>query len=96
MTYKLSFEVKALKAFKKLDAVTREQLKSKLAERLITPHVESARLRGDLAGCYKIKLKRSGCRLVYIVIDDQFIVRVVGVGKRDKGEAYLKAAKAVL
>lgn len=95
MTYKLSFEVKALKAFKKLDAVIRDQLKAKLSERLVNPHVESARLRGDLAGCYKIKLKRSGCRLVYVVIDEQLIVRVVGVGKRDKGEAYLKA-KAVL
>lgn len=29
----------------------------------------SARLKGDLTGCYKIKLRASGFRLVYQVID---------------------------
>ncbi|PSJ80339.1 stability protein StbE [Neisseria iguanae] len=43
----------------------------------------------NLPDCYKIKLKRAGCRLVYQVQDD--IVTVISIGKRDKKIVYIQA-----
>ncbi|WP_338296203.1 type II toxin-antitoxin system RelE family toxin, partial [Escherichia coli] len=47
----------------------------------------SAKLRG-LKDCYKIKLRASGFRLVYQVIDDILIIAVVAVGKRERSNVY--------
>lgn len=45
MTYKLVFKEEALKEWKKLEPLIREQFKKKLIERLEAPHVESSTLR---------------------------------------------------
>ena len=45
-TYELDFLEDALKEWKKLDSTVRDQFARKLAERLTTPHVQSARLSG--------------------------------------------------
>ncbi len=37
---------------------------------------------------YKIKLRASGFRLVYEVMDNVLIIAVVAVGKRERSEAY--------
>ena len=60
------------------------------------PYVESARLHGDLAGCFKIKLRASGFRLIYKVIDDEIVIWVVAVGKREDEKAYETARKRLL
>ncbi|WP_261792924.1 type II toxin-antitoxin system RelE family toxin [Pseudomonas chlororaphis] len=70
----------------------REQFKKKLAERLELPRVPADALHG-MADCYKIKLKASGYRLVYQVIEDQIVVSVVAVGKRERGAVYEPARK---
>ena len=57
-----------------------------------SPHVDSAKLR-QLKDCYKIKLKRAGYRLVYQVREDELVVAVISVGKRDKSRAYHLAMK---
>ena len=90
MTYKLVFKEEALKEWKKLEPLMREQFKKKLIERLDAPHVESAKLRG-MKDCYKIKLQSAGYRLVYQVRDLEIVVSVVAVGKRDRNQVY-KAA----
>jgi mRNA interferase RelE/StbE len=59
MSYSLEFKESALKEWTKLDGAIREQFKKKLAERLVRPCVESARLRG-MTDCYKIKLEPVG------------------------------------
>jgi len=41
--------------------------------------------------CYKIKLRASGYRLVYQVIDKQVVVLVLAVGKRERSEVYQTA-----
>jgi len=87
MSYKLRFHELALKEWKKLDAALREQFKKKLAERLDNPCIASAALIG-MAGCYKIKLRKVGYRLVYRVDEDIVFVTVVAVGKRDKMRVY--------
>ena len=90
-TYRLEFHVLALKEWEKLDGPIREQFKKALEKRLISPHVVSAKLHHDLAGFYKIKLRTSGFRLVYEVIDGRLVIFVIAVGKRDKEITYQKA-----
>jgi mRNA interferase RelE/StbE len=87
MSYELAFFDAALKEWRKLDSQTREQFKAKLGERLLNPKVPSARLHGTKER-YKIKLRNAGYRLVYEVRDQQLIVLVVAVGKRERNEVY--------
>jgi mRNA interferase RelE/StbE len=94
MTYELAFLESALKEWRKLAPSIRDQFKAKLAERLLAPHVPSARLHA-MIDCYKIKLRAAGYRLVYQVDDRVVLVTVVAVGKRDKGLVYLSAGKRV-
>lgn len=93
-TYELDFLEDALKEWKKLNSTVRDQFARKLAERLTTPHVQSARLSG-MRDCYKIKLKSAGYRLVYQVEDDVLIVLVIAIGKRERSEVYRKAARRI-
>lgn len=76
MTYELEFDPRALKEWHKLGDTVKAQLKKKLADVLLNPRIDSARLNG-LPDCYKIKLKSSGYRLVYQVRDDVVIVDCV-------------------
>ena len=91
VTYELGFVEDALKEWRKLDGSIREQFKRKLAERLESPRVPSAKLGGH-PDRYKIKLRSVGYRLVYEVRDRQLIVVVVAVGKRE-GNAVYKVAE---
>ncbi|WP_047686040.1 MULTISPECIES: type II toxin-antitoxin system RelE/ParE family toxin [Xenorhabdus] len=92
MTYKLEFEKRALKEWKSLGHTIRKQLKKKLAERLENPHVPASRLSGR-ANRYKIKLRSSGYRLVYEVIDKKLLLLIIAVGKRADDEVYKLADK---
>lgn len=91
MTYKLKFLPAAKKEWGKLAPPIQSQFKKKLKERLESPHVLSSKLRG-YDSVYKIKLRTAGYRLAYEVIDDEIVVYVLVVGKRDKDEAYKKLA----
>ena len=90
MTYELAFLDEALKEWRKLETVTREQFKAKLSERLENPKIPSARLHGAKER-YKIKLRNAGYRLVYQVKDHELLVLVVAVGKRERNEVYKTA-----
>jgi len=92
MTYDLAFLDEALKEWRKLDNVTREQFKAKLAERIENPKVPSARLHGTKER-YKIKLRNAGYRLVYEVREREVLVLVVAVGKRERNEVYKLAER---
>ena len=91
MTYKLNFDRKALKEWHKLGDTIRAQFKKKLAERLENPHIPADRLKGYTDPLYKIKLRTAGYRLVYQVNDDEIIILVLSVGKREREEAYINA-----
>jgi len=90
--YGLKFLPTALKEWKKLDRTIQQQLKKKLLDRLEHPHIPASRLRG-FANHYKIKLRSSGYRLVYEVVDKEVYVLVIAIGKRDKDSVYRKADK---
>ncbi|QEH47841.1 type II toxin-antitoxin system RelE/ParE family toxin [Aggregatibacter actinomycetemcomitans] len=90
MTYKLTFDKRALKEWEKLDDTIRQQFKNKLAERLENPRVPGDKLRG-YQNLYKIKLRAAGYRLVYEVNDNQIYILVLSVGKRNRLDAYKNA-----
>jgi mRNA interferase RelE/StbE len=87
MTYKLEFKKSALKEWKKLGYVVKDQFKKKLKERLDNSHIPSAALSG-VKNIYKIKLRQLGYRLVYSVEDQTITVTVIAIGKRDRNEIY--------
>lgn len=92
MSYKLKFLPTALKEWKKLENTIQVQFKKKLEERLEYPHIPSCQLSG-FKNHYKIKLRASGYRLVYEVIDEEIYILVIAIGKRDKNVVYKKAMK---
>ena len=57
--YKLRFMPEALEEWRNLDGSVQANLKKLLAKRLDNPRVPGGELHGPLAGCYKIKRKRS-------------------------------------
>ena len=89
--YKLRFMPEALEEWRKLDGFVQAPLKKLLAKRLDKPHVPGGELHGPLAGCYKIKLRQHGVRLVYAVEDNHLLVTVLAVDKRENGAVYESA-----
>ena len=94
MTYSLNFDSRALKEWKKLGDTVRQQFKKKLVEVLLNPRVEANRL-SSLPDCYRIKLRSSGYRLVYQVIDQEVVVFVVAVDRRERDQVYRKATARI-
>lgn len=87
MTYRLKFDKKAWKEWEKLGHPVKEQFKKKLRERLENPRVPGAKLSGH-ADRYKIKLRSAGYRLVYQVFDEEIVVSVIAIGKRENSDVY--------
>ncbi|MGR5308049.1 type II toxin-antitoxin system RelE family toxin, partial [Vibrio mediterranei] len=52
-------------------------------------------LLNGMPNCYKIKLRSVGYRLVYEVRDDEVVVSIVAVGKRERNEVYKTAIKRI-
>lgn len=94
MSYRLVFKTAAKKEWDKLDSTIRQKFKKKLVERIKNPRVESSRLNG-MQDCYKIKLRSAGYRLVYQVRDEELVVSVVAVGKRERNHVYNAAVKRI-
>ncbi len=94
MTYRLVFKAQAKREWDKLDTTIRGQFKKKLIERIEEPRVESSRLSG-MQDCYKIKLRSAGYRLVYQVRDNELVVSIVAVGKRERNAVYKTAVKRI-
>ena len=92
MTYTVKFREDALKEWQKLDKIIQQQFAKKLKKCSENPHIPSAKLHG-IKDCYKIKLRSSGFRLVYQVIDDKLIISVVAVGKRERSDVYNLASE---
>ena len=75
---------KALKDFQKLDGSIKNEFRKLLRKRLQNPVIEKHRLHGDYKGHFKIKLKSSAFRLIYLVVEKELFVIVVEVARRDK------------
>jgi len=93
--YQLEFLESALAEWKSLDGSVRQVLKKGLEKRLESPRVPGAELHGELADCYKIKLRKQGYRLVYQVRDETLVVLVIAVNRRDKDKVYQAAVERI-
>lgn len=94
--YRLKFLPEALEEWSALDGSIRSILRDALARRLDQPRLPGARLSGPLVDCYKIKLRRQGYRLVYLVEDDILTVLVIAIDKRERSAAYRSALRRLL
>lgn len=94
--YRLKFVPDALKEWQNLDGSIKEPLRKALKKRLEQPHMPGAELHGDLHGCYKIKLRKQGYRLVYLVEDDVLVVLVLAIDRREDLAAYHAAMLRLL
>ena len=93
--YRLLFLPTALREWQALDGSVKETLRKLLQKRLNNPHVPGGALHGDLLGCYKIKLRKQGIRLVYRVEDGALIVMVMAVDKREDVMVYRSATERI-
>jgi len=86
-TYELKFLEDALEEWNNLDGSIKKPFRKLLQKRLKEPCPPGSKLKGrdDL---YKIKLRKQGYRLVYRVIDQELIVEVIVVGRRDGNAVY--------
>jgi mRNA interferase RelE/StbE len=96
LSYELKFDVKALEEWEGLDYGVRTRCLKVLARRLEHPHVLADSLSGELAGCYKIRLGKSGHRLVCTVIETRQTLFVLSVGRRADKAAYRAAILRIL
>lgn len=92
--YKIELDDAAKKEWKKLPPEIKNQLADKLETLLYDPY-QAPRLRGGLKNCFKIKLRSSGYRLVYKVIEDEIVILVIAVGKRNNDDIYKTAKKRI-
>jgi mRNA interferase RelE/StbE len=90
LIYEVVFRPRAAKAFKKLDPALQRQLARKLNERRLNPRVLADAIR-EIPSGYKIKLRASGFRLIYLVRDTQLVILILSIGKREREEAYKDA-----
>ncbi|NOZ09492.1 MAG: type II toxin-antitoxin system RelE/ParE family toxin [Gammaproteobacteria bacterium] len=90
MSYKIKFLPIALKEWKKLSPPIQKEFKKKLEERSDNPRIKASQLRG-FKDVYKIKLRAVGYRLVYEVSDNEIVIYVIAVGKRERGLVHSKA-----
>jgi len=91
--YTLKFVPDALDEWNSLDGSVKEIFRSILKKRLQQPRLPGSELKGQLKGCYKIKLAKQGYRLVYEVLDEEIVVLVLSINKREDTLAYLLASR---
>jgi mRNA interferase RelE/StbE len=92
-TYRLKFTLAALAEWKALDGSVKETFRKLLKKRLLQPHLPGSALKGPLIGCYKIKLRQQGYRLIYTVQDEALTVLVLTINKRENNAVYLALSK---
>jgi mRNA interferase RelE/StbE len=90
--FEVAFRPRAAKAFSKLDSALKQQIAKKLKERQSNPRVPADMVR-EIPNGYKIKLRASGVRLIYLVRDRELIILVLAIGKREREDAYTEAIR---
>ena len=95
MTYKLLRHKDFKAEWEKLPVARRDRIKKKRAKVIEQPQMPKNMRRGDLAGCYKIKVLKAGVRLVYQGKDDQVVILLITVGKRADSIVYDEAKKRI-
>jgi len=87
MIYKIKFTPISDREWKKIDSSIKLQFKKKLEKIIHNPRILKNKLSG-YKHIYKIKLRNSGFRLAYEVKDEQIVVLILSVGKREDNIVY--------
>ena len=96
MIYRITFHNKALSEWNSLDKGVRTRLAKTLEKRQENPHVPSAALSADLSGYYVVRVSKTGHRAIYLVDEDEKVLKIVSVGKRADKAAYRAAIIRIL
>lgn len=88
----VEFRPSAARAFKRLGTSDQRQILRKLEERRAGPRVPGDAVRG-IPDAYRLKLRSSGIRVVYQVLDRTLLILVLSVGGREREEAYKDAER---
>ena len=96
MTYKLTFKEGVEKDLSKLSHaqemfVLKQFQKLKTSPELGKPLGNKAGY--NLSGCKKMYVDKKKIRIVYRIIDDEIVVEVIVVGKREDMKVYAKASE---
>lgn len=91
MAYEIEFLPEAAREFEALDGslkrIAAKQL-DKLAEKPELGEALGKRMGIDLTGYRKIYFGKKGCRIVYEIHPQRFIILIIGIGKRERAEIY--------
>jgi mRNA interferase RelE/StbE len=98
LPYKVILTAEAADDFRQLDGSLRKpvakQLKKLESAPLLGEHLgDKAGL--DLTGYYKLYVAKKGVRIVYRIIEQEVIVEVVAIGKREDLAVYQTALKRI-
>jgi mRNA interferase RelE/StbE len=88
--FALKFDERALAEWRKLDGRIQSQFKKKLSKLVSGEETPppSTMVSGLPLGYYKIKQRSSGYRLVYRYEDEELVVVVIAIGKRNRNIVY--------
>ena len=98
MSYSLSFHPKVDEDLKEFSHTQKRLIFKQLQK--IEKSPELGQLLGnksgyDLSGCRKMYADNKQIRIVYKIVEEQIIIEVVALGKRDEMEVYKKASQRV-
>ena len=98
MEYQVKFHPAALKEFCELDGSIKKLVKKQLDKLKTSPLLgeELGNKNGyDLSGYRKMYACKKQIRIVYSVIENILIVKIIAIGKREDMEVYATAAERV-
>ena len=95
MIYKIKFTPISHKEWSSLDSTIKLQFKKKLEKIVHNPKIVKNKLSG-YKNIYKIKLRSSGFRLAYEVKEEQIVILVLSVGKRENNKIYEKLKESII
>jgi len=97
--YKVLLTQEAAEDFKLLDGSVKILVAKQLKKLEISPHLGHPlgnMHRFDLTGYYKLYAVKKFIRIVYRIIEDEVVVEVVGIGKREDLEVYADVVRRLL
>ena len=96
MIYKIVLKIEADEELAKLSARERALVFKQFKKISVSPELGKSlgnKAGYDLSGCRKMYADKKRIRIVYRLLDDQIVVEVIAIGKRDDMEVYKSASE---
>ncbi len=96
MIYKIVLKIEADEELAKLSARERVLVFKQFKKISVSPELGKSlgnKAGYDLSGCRKMYADKKRIRLVYRLLDDQIVIEVIAIGKRDDMEVYKSASE---